>query len=185
MVHQLHLQTLLVSEALVRFEFKAESIGESLPMSVLHSISPQGHHNRHLGLEIIDLHFGSLCDSKDIRELFVSEVPDDLGHEFVGIIDDFFNGEGVNLIEGIMDPGLVTGLPLLQHRPQIVIRLEVLLHLDDGGVVLLLLIAHQVLPIVDHLCILLSLVQSLLDVLGHLSHLLIAIRITVLLEGGG
>lgn len=151
-------------------------------MAVLHTIGSESHQNGNLRLELFDSDFGGFSNFEDVGQLFISEVSYNLTHGLVCIIDDFFNLPSVDLVERIIKPRVVALSPLLDDCPKLVEELEVLLHLVDRSVVSDLLVSNQILAVVDHLSVVITLVQTLLDVLGHLSNLLELLGVGVLLE---
>ena len=77
------------------------------------------------------------------------------------------------------------GLPGLNSGPEIVERLEFLLHLRDALVVGHILVFDHTLPVVDEFGLLVRLIDSLFVALGHGSDFLEVVHIEVLLESAG
>jgi len=82
-----------------------------------------------------------------------------------------------------MQPRVVALLPLFDDCPEIVVSLEVLLHLRDGRVIADVLVVDEALAVVDLLGVFVCFVDPLLDVLGVLCDLLVVFAIAVVLEG--
>ena len=104
-------------------------------MPISHTLSSERDNDRNLWLELVDSLFDFVSNGNDSWELLISEVPGDLGHDLVSVVNDFLDLGCVDLIEWIIQPRVVAGVPLLHNCPQVVVIGEVFVHLGQGRVV--------------------------------------------------
>jgi hypothetical protein len=154
-------------------------------MPVFHTIGSQGNNNRDLRLKLLDLDSDDFCNFEDIGKLFVSEVSQYLSHDLRRVVDTVFNLLGIDFIEWVIKPGGMTLFPSFDDCPEIIVWLELFLHCLNSAVVSNVLVLDQGLSVVDHLSMLVGLIDPLLYVLGHLSDFFEGLGISVLLESRG
>lgn len=130
-VGEVHVHAVLEGEAVMWFDFKSDSLGKHLPMSVFHTLSSESDNDWHLWLEYIDGNFDVIGNLGNSWEVLISEESENLSHGLLCKINCILDVLSIDFFKCIIQPPLMAGSPSLDCCPEIIIWLVVLTHLRN------------------------------------------------------
>ena len=97
-------------------------------MAFIHSLFPQCHHQRHLGAELLDLGSDSLADFHDRGDFLIPKEANDALEELETGVDKVLCLGCIELVKGVVEPGVLVLEPVGGGKPEVFIRSELLDH---------------------------------------------------------